>query len=123
MPTLVKKLNLVLRGWGHYHRQVVASETFARIDKYVHEQLSRMLRHRHPKKSKPDLFRKYWTGEGGRHIFTVRQKTGKGPRVYTVIRLGALPSVVISRSGRTPIPTCPNMPGGTRRGDKRRSDG
>jgi len=27
MPTLVKKLNLVLRGWGHYHRHVVASET------------------------------------------------------------------------------------------------
>ncbi|RPI26861.1 MAG: hypothetical protein EHM61_10420 [Acidobacteria bacterium] len=61
MPTLIKKLNLVLRGWGHYHRHVVASETFARIDKYVREQRWRMLRHRHPKKSKPDLFRKYWT--------------------------------------------------------------
>jgi len=92
MPTLVKKLNPVLRGWGHYHRHVVASETFARIDKYVYEQLWRMLRHRHPKKSKPDLFRQYWTDEGGRHIFTVRQKTAKGARVYTVVRLGALPS-------------------------------
>jgi RNA-directed DNA polymerase len=92
MPTLVKKLNLVLRGWGHYHRPVVASETFACIDKYVREQLWRMLRHRHPKKSKPELFRKYWTDEGGRHIFTVRQNTAKGPRVYTVMRLGALPS-------------------------------
>lgn len=92
MPTLVKKLNQTLRGWGNYHRHVVASETFARIDKYVREQLWRMLRHRHPQKSKPELFRKYWTVEDGRHIFTVRCKTAKGPRVYTVVRLGALPS-------------------------------
>ncbi len=92
MLALVKKLNQTLRGWGNYHRHVVASETFARIDKYVREQLWRMLRHRHPKKSKRELFRKYWTDENGRHIFTVKCKTGEGPRVYTVVRLGALPS-------------------------------
>jgi len=92
MPALVKKLNQTLRGWGNYHRHVVASETFARIDKYVREQLWRMLRHRHPQKSKRELFRKYWTDENGRHIFTVKCKTEKGPRAYTVIRLGALPS-------------------------------
>jgi uncharacterized DUF497 family protein len=91
MLALVKKLNQTLRGWGNYHRHVVASETFARIDKYVREQLWRMLRHRHPKKSKRELFRKYWTDENGRHIFTVKCKTGKGPRVYTVVRLSALP--------------------------------
>ncbi len=92
MPTLVKKLNQTLRGWGNYHRHVVASETFARIDKYVREQLWRMRCHRYSQKSKPELFRKYWTVEDGRHIFTVRQKTAKRPRGYTVIRLGALPS-------------------------------
>ncbi len=92
MPTLVKKLNLVLRGWGHYHRHVVASETFARIDRYVREQLWRMLQHRHPQKSKRELFRKYWTVEDGRHIFTVRYKTEKGSRTCQVLRLGALPS-------------------------------
>ncbi len=107
MPTLVKKLNLVLRGWGHYHRHVVASETFARVDKYVREQLWRMLRHRHPKKSKRDLFRKYWTDEEGRHIFTVRQKTAKGPRIYTVVRLGALPS---GRYIKTPKDANPYQP-------------
>src|SRR5512134_3597043 len=35
---------------------------------------------------------KYWTAVGGRHIFTVRGKTAKGARVYTVMRLGDLPS-------------------------------
>lgn len=51
-----------------------------------------MFRRRHPKKSRRELFRKYWTVERGRHIFTVRKKTEKGPRVYQVLRLSALPS-------------------------------
>lgn len=92
MPALVKKLNQMLLGWGHYHRHVVASETFARIDWYVRESLWRMLRRRLPKKSRRELFQKYWTVERGWPIFTVRKKTENGPRVYRVLRLGALPS-------------------------------
>jgi RNA-directed DNA polymerase len=52
MPVLIKKLNETLRGWGNYHRHVVASEAFRRIDTYVYEQLWRMLHRRHPKQSK-----------------------------------------------------------------------
>ena len=47
MPVLIKKLNETLRGWGNYHRHVVASEAFGRIDTYVFEQLWRMVRRRH----------------------------------------------------------------------------
>lgn len=32
MPALIKKLNQTHRGWGNYHRHVVAGEIFSRID-------------------------------------------------------------------------------------------
>ncbi len=89
IPLLIKELNQILRGWANYHRHVVSSETFSRIDTYVFEQLWRMLRKRHPRKSKKWLFKKYWTASGKKHIFAVAvsAKTKKGPKkVYQVIR-------------------------------------
>jgi RNA-directed DNA polymerase len=50
-----------------------------------------MLRRRHPNKSKGWLFGKYWKKSQGRHIFTASAKTAKGMRIYSVVRLGALP--------------------------------
>ena len=41
MVGLIKKLNETLRGWANYHRHVVSSEAFSRVDKYVYEQLWR----------------------------------------------------------------------------------
>lgn len=88
MPVLIKKLNQTLRGWANYHRHVVASETFKRIDTYVFEQLWRMLRKRHPNKPKKWLFNKYWTAAGRKHIFAVIAKTKKdATRIYQVIRI------------------------------------
>ena len=90
MPVLIKKLNQTLRGWGNYHRHVVASEAFGRIDRYVHEQLWRMVRRRHSGKPWKWLFRQYWTAGGRDDIFAVKHKTVKGWRVYQVVRLSAL---------------------------------
>jgi RNA-directed DNA polymerase len=91
MPILIKKLNQTLRGWGNYHRHVVASEAFSRIDTYVYEQLWRMLRHRHPNKSKGWLIRKYWSTPGQKWVFSALEKTKKkGKRLYQVVRLSAL---------------------------------
>jgi RNA-directed DNA polymerase len=88
MEALIKKLNQTLRGWANYHRHVVSSEAFSRIDTYVFEQLWRMLRNRHPRKSKKWLFAKYWTAGDRKHIFAVRTKTAKGLiKVYQVIRI------------------------------------
>lgn len=88
MPSMIKKLNQTLRGWANYHRHVVSSEAFSRIDTYVFEELWRMLRKRHPRKSKKWLFKKYWTASGKKHIFAVFTKTKKDPiRVYQVIRI------------------------------------
>jgi RNA-directed DNA polymerase len=87
MPALIKNLNQVIRGWGYYHRYVVSAETFSRIDWYVYEQLWRMLRRRHPNKSKKWLTKKYWSTPGQRSVFSVKSKTKKGSRLYKAIRL------------------------------------
>jgi RNA-directed DNA polymerase len=91
-PALIKALNQTLRGWGNYHKHIVSSETFARIDTYVFEQLWRILRKRHPKKSVRWLIKKYWTASGQTSRFAVRHTTvDHCVKVYSVMRLHDLP--------------------------------
>jgi len=91
MPVLIKKLNQTLRGWANYHRHVVASEAFGRIDTYVFEELWRMLRQRHSRKSKKWLFKEYWTASGRDHIFAVKAKSAEGvKKLYQVVRVSAI---------------------------------
>ncbi len=86
MVILIKKLNQVLRGWANYHRHVVSSEIFSRIDTHVFKQLWRMLRKRHPKKSANWLFNKYWNNTKHKHIFGIKHTTSKGlEKVYQVV--------------------------------------
>lgn len=88
MPILVKKLNETLRGWGNYHRHVVAWETFVCVDKYVKDQLWRMVQQRHPKKPRKWLHRHYWQIPGHNRMFTTTSKTVKGVlRHHEVVRL------------------------------------
>lgn len=90
MPALIKKLNQTLRGWGNYHRHVVASEAFARVDKYVYDQLWRMLRRRHPMKSQRWLVNKYWSTPGRKWVFSTIAKLRRGVRRYQVVILSSL---------------------------------
>ncbi len=90
MPFLIKKLNQTLSGWANYHRHVVASEAFSRIDTYVFEQLWRMVKRRHHNKSKGWLFKKYWTASGKDHWFAVKHKTENKLKIYSVVKTGAI---------------------------------
>jgi len=91
MEVLIKKLNQSLLGWANYHRHVVSSEAFGQIDTYVFEELWRMLRKRHPRKSKTWLFYKYWTASGRKHIFAVKTKTEKKvEKIYQVVRISSI---------------------------------
>jgi len=91
MPVLIKKLNETLRGWATYHRHVVASDAFCRIDSYVFEQLWRMLRRRHANKSKGWLSKRYWSATGRKNVCAVRAKTVKGlKKIYQVQRVSAI---------------------------------
>jgi RNA-directed DNA polymerase len=91
MPALIKALNLVLRGWANYHRHVVASEAFRRIDHYVFEHLWHMLQKRHPKKPARWLIRHYWSATGRKGVFAVKAKTSKGTtKIYQLIRVRSI---------------------------------
>lgn len=82
LEALIKELNQTLRGWANYHRHVVASEAFKRVDTYVYEQLWRMIRRRHPKTSKG------WLVAGKKWRFSVTRKTKTGTlKVYQVLRV------------------------------------
>jgi len=99
MSALIKKLNQSLRGWANYHRHVVASKAFSRIDPYVFEQLWRMLRKRHPKKSKKWLNKKYWTAAERKHTFAVIAKVKRGvKKVYT--RISCKVCLKVTQPGR-----------------------
>lgn len=107
MVILIKKLNEVLRGWANYHRHVVASDAFARVDNYVYEQLWRMLRRRHSKKSKKWLFKKYWTASGKKGIFARIIRYKKKLKMYQVVRVC---SVVIRRHRKIIAEANPYLP-------------
>jgi RNA-directed DNA polymerase len=87
---LIKKLNQTLRGWGNYHRHVVASEAFSQVDTYVYERLWQMILKRHRTKSKRWLIHKYWSFAKRRWTFTVTSTTQKDLKLYQVIRLSTL---------------------------------
>ena len=91
MPALIKKLNQSLRGWANYHRHVVASEAFSRLDTYVFRQLWRMVRRRHQNRSKGWLIKKYWSATGQKHTFAVSTKVTQGrKKVYQVLHTSAI---------------------------------
>ncbi len=89
-PTIamIKKMNETLRGWANYHKHVVSADTFSTIDTYVYEQLWRMIKRKHSKKSKKWLSNKYWSAAGSKNSFAVRKKNAGGKfMIYKVIRI------------------------------------
>ncbi len=87
MEALIKELNSTLRGWANYHRHVVSSEAFKRVDTYVYNQLWRLIRRRHSDKSTGWLYKKYWTAAGKDWVFSVKSKNRDKVKVYEVIRI------------------------------------
>lgn len=107
MEAMVKALNPILRGWANYHRHVVSSNAFHRVDTYVHKQLWRMLRKRHPKKSKKWLFQKYWSAARRDNVFSFVTKYKNKPRHLQVIRVN---SIKLRKHLRIRVKANPYMP-------------
>jgi RNA-directed DNA polymerase len=87
LAALIERLNHTLRGWANYHRHVVSSEAFKRVDTYVYEQLWRMIRRKHPGKSKGWLIKHYWSVTGKKWIFSITRKLNGNVRLYPVLRV------------------------------------
>jgi RNA-directed DNA polymerase len=65
--TLIQQLNPVLRGWANYHRHVVCSEVFARLDRFVWRRMYRWARRRHSNHTRRWIVQRYFpkrTGAG-----------------------------------------------------------
>jgi len=77
---MIQQLNPVIRGWCNYHRHVVASEAFARVDHHIFHQLWRWARHRHTSKGKCWTRQRYWHTHGLRNwVFygSIKEKDGQ----------------------------------------------
>lgn len=58
--TLIQQLNPVLRGWANYHRHVVCSEVFARLDRFVWRRTFRWARRRHSNHTRRWIVQRYF---------------------------------------------------------------
>jgi RNA-directed DNA polymerase len=63
---LIRMLNPKIRGWANYHRHVVSSRTFARVDHEIFSSLWRWARRRHPHKNTRWRKQKYFVSHRGR---------------------------------------------------------
>jgi RNA-directed DNA polymerase len=57
---LIFELNRKIRGWANYHRHVVSSRTFSKVDHAIFTSLWQWARRKHPTKSARWIQRKYW---------------------------------------------------------------
>jgi RNA-directed DNA polymerase len=82
---LLRKLNPLIRGWANYYRHGASKRTFQRLDYFVHWQLWRWAKRRHPDKSATWKQRKYFTAaQNG--LFSVRlpreKNAGQTPTIF-----------------------------------------
>ena len=63
---LIDNLNPIITGWTNYHRHVVASEIFNKLDSRIWNMLWHWAKRRHPEKSKHWTADKYWQTKGNR---------------------------------------------------------
>lgn len=64
---LIKILNSIIRGWCNYHRKVISSRAFAKLDSIVFKSIWKWAKRRHTTKSKGWIKQKYFTSIGNRN--------------------------------------------------------
>lgn len=77
---LVAYLNPKIRGWVNYHRHIVSSKTFSKVDRHIFQALWRWARRRHPRKSARWIRRKYFGVHGNRTWTFQGEFTARGER-------------------------------------------
>jgi RNA-directed DNA polymerase len=60
VPSVLAKLNPIIRGWANYFRTAVAKEIFSSLDRWMFYKADHYTRRMHPKKSTDWRHRKYW---------------------------------------------------------------
>ena len=76
---MIQRLNQQIKGWTMYHRYAASKRTFTYVDHRIFQMVWRWCRHRHPKKSRKWIKKKYFQRNGHRHwILTGRLLNQKG---------------------------------------------
>ncbi|SDY47023.1 group II intron reverse transcriptase/maturase [Eubacterium barkeri] len=63
---LIRRLNLVIRGWTNYHKHTVTSKSFSNVNNTLYLLLQRWAKHRHPNKTGRWRLSKYWHSKGNK---------------------------------------------------------
>jgi RNA-directed DNA polymerase len=72
---LIDNLNPIITGWTNYHRSVVSSEIFNKLDSRIWNMIWHWAKRRHPEKSKHWIADKYWHSKGNRNwVFSTDKK-------------------------------------------------
>lgn len=105
---LIRQLNPVIRGWTNYHRNVVAKQTFAKVDHQLFNALWRWAKRRHPNKGLEWIADRYWSSwETRSWVFVdrlVKPASGKN------VRLLSAADVPIQRHVKVKADYCPFDP-------------
>jgi len=94
---LIGMLNPIIKGWGDYHRHAVSKDIFQKLDHLVWTIIWQWAKRRHPKKSSPWVYDKYYRAIDGRR-WMFAYDTGAvfpdGKPILRVLRtLGTIPIV------------------------------
>ena len=81
---LIDHLNPVITGWARYFRSVQAYKTYRLCDLHLYNQLRSWAYHRHPRKSRRWIVRKYWSFEPGRR-WRFRAPSGQDLRRHSEV--------------------------------------
>ena len=60
LTAVLWRLNPLIRGWANYHRRVVSSRLFNKLDAWMFRRAVRYAKHTHPEKSWKWLCQRYW---------------------------------------------------------------
>ncbi|OAA87755.1 group II intron reverse transcriptase/maturase [Clostridium coskatii] len=84
---IIRRLNLIIRGWTNYHRHVVASQVFSYINNTIYLLLQQWAKHRHPNKNSWWRLNKYWHEKNKkRWLFTTGEYSLINLRRIEIIR-------------------------------------
>ncbi len=72
---VIRRLNPIIRGWAQYHRHVVSSVVFSKMDAWIWRVIWRWSVRRHPKKPKSWIKQRYFVREGTRDWIFVDQRS------------------------------------------------
>jgi len=93
---LIAQLNPKIRGWANYHRHVVSSETFNKVDHAIFLALWQWAKRRHPHKPHTWIKKKYFQSKGGQHWVFSGEILGR-EGTFQPIRLMKASSIPIER--------------------------